>query len=186
MKYYIVYGSAGAYSDHTEWPVAVYSDQESANKHADKANERVKRLQFLGWNYSSIYDASGGDYQNGEVLKKQLNPYDADWRCDSYYSVSEVESGIDPLAPQDHGRAPKTGQCQDCCRVDDLRGHGQTAPGLMPVHLPFTEHSVRNKRQQSSDGNVYCTGGGKPPRSNNEDDYQGWLNAVKVDGGYYL
>jgi hypothetical protein len=43
MQYiYLVVGSIGEYSDHTEWTVAAYPDEEAANQHAKLCNEMAR------------------------------------------------------------------------------------------------------------------------------------------------
>ena len=65
---YVVEGSTGEYSDHREWPVAAYIDEDLAREHADKAKKWYLKnwRQGMGW----------------EDEDKLNNPYDPDMSLD--------------------------------------------------------------------------------------------------------
>ncbi len=48
-RVYLVVGSTGEYSDHTQWNVAAYTDKEQADLHAAAANEAVKGAEDMDW-----------------------------------------------------------------------------------------------------------------------------------------
>lgn len=41
---YIVIGATGEYSDHLEWPVKAYTDEDAAQDHVEKASRRANEL----------------------------------------------------------------------------------------------------------------------------------------------
>lgn len=83
MKIFIVEGSTGEYSDHDEWPVAAYKDEELAKEHVRLADEEYR--VWLG----------GRDPYSLGYLERQevVNSYDPEMRMDytglsySYYTV---------------------------------------------------------------------------------------------------
>lgn len=62
---YVVYGSTGEYSDHTEWTIAVYTTEEQAKDHAARATKWVKE---------------NIDYYDSDYDKSKTNPYDPSCR----------------------------------------------------------------------------------------------------------
>jgi hypothetical protein len=49
---YVVWGATGEYSDHQEWPVIAYEDEQLAQEHVTKASERYRELLAqIGNNY---------------------------------------------------------------------------------------------------------------------------------------
>lgn len=82
---FIVEGSTGEYSDHCEWPVAAYTNEEQAKLHVQKATERAKELMV------------GDKYEWSELSGKQLNEWDRGMHVDytgvnyRYYSVDLLD-----------------------------------------------------------------------------------------------
>lgn len=76
---YVVMGSTGEYSDHTEWAVAVYLEKEEAERHAELANKDVAGAESWTWSQRRGYTGK--------------NPYDVDCDIDytgTRYAVVEV------------------------------------------------------------------------------------------------
>ena len=70
---YIVIGACGEYSDHQEWPVAAYLDENTAKDHVVKAAEAYNHVV-----------ATIGDYAKWpwDDERRNLNPFDPDMRGD--------------------------------------------------------------------------------------------------------
>ena len=84
---FVVEGSTGEYSDHCEWPVVAYTDEEQAKLHVQKATERAKELMAR----------VGDKYEWSELSGKQLNEWDRNMYVDytgvnyRYYSVDLLD-----------------------------------------------------------------------------------------------
>lgn len=46
-KIYIVFGTAGEYSDRYEWPIIAYRERKDAEKHVINATERARELYAM-------------------------------------------------------------------------------------------------------------------------------------------
>jgi len=78
-KVYVVIGTTGEYSDHTEWPVISYLDKREARKHVENATRRAKQIEMRE------------DYGHPDRLQNQ---YDPDMRMDytgTTYFLWEVD-----------------------------------------------------------------------------------------------
>lgn len=64
-KIYMVYGMTGEYSDHIEWPVRAFADEEKAKELVLKASERAKEI-YARWQNSYM----------GFPKPKEQNEYD--------------------------------------------------------------------------------------------------------------
>lgn len=84
---FVVEGATGEYSDHCEWPVAAYSNEEQAKLHVQKATERAKEL----------IAQRGDGYWGWEEKEKQLNEWDRSMYVDytgvnyRYYPVDLLD-----------------------------------------------------------------------------------------------
>lgn len=108
MKVYIVEGSAGSYSDYSNWPVCAYLEQAEAELHSKLANEWIEknltRYKAEGKViYMEVMDIiklnPAAKYYEVEIEcfrnKGLINPYDkvsgASRQDDTGYNVIEVE-----------------------------------------------------------------------------------------------
>lgn len=83
---YVVYGSTGEYSDHTEWSVCYYWDKHRAENHAQLANSWLKE--------NDVYGAAS--WHAREAALKKKNPYDPNMSIDytgTLYDVHELKEG---------------------------------------------------------------------------------------------
>jgi hypothetical protein len=84
MLIYVVEGSTGEYSDHTEWLVKAYKDESKAKAHVVRATEVANKL----------FQSRESKFSEGE---NETNPYDPDMRMDytgvhyTYFSVELEE-----------------------------------------------------------------------------------------------
>ncbi len=95
---YIIEGSTGEYSDHREWPVAVYLHEDLAKRHIELATQRAHELmQKYDNNYCSYRWGSGYNQRTGP-LPEDINIYDLDMQWDytginyNYYKIEVRES----------------------------------------------------------------------------------------------
>lgn len=84
MKVYVVFGCTGEYSDHTQWNVAAYTEEEAANIHANLAND---------WLHCNTLHKS---QEPGLIGTRGVpeNPYDPDMQLD-YTGTSYCVEVID-------------------------------------------------------------------------------------------
>lgn len=92
MTIYIVCASSGMYSDRSEWLVAVYADEASANEHAAKAREYDEDAQRKLRGYLDD-DEADEDSETSSPSKYPKNPWDRQSPCYDavYYSVVAME-----------------------------------------------------------------------------------------------
>jgi hypothetical protein len=83
---YVVCGSVGEYSDHTEWMVAWYSDESAAKAHADAAQAEAEQLTSAK---TDRYDATS----------TPLDPFRQRDYCGEWatYCVATIERGKWPF-----------------------------------------------------------------------------------------
>jgi hypothetical protein len=112
MKYYLVMGSVGEYSDRAEWPVALYESEADAQKVAElaEAHSRKEDRIMSSWNsqvyapwwkanvqllYGNPAESSDRWPGYGEIQKskpvREPNPWDPDCGTGDTYWVTPVE-----------------------------------------------------------------------------------------------
>jgi ribosomal protein L6P/L9E len=85
MTIYIVEGSTGEYSDHQEWPVIAYKNEEDAKAHVEQASAFAREI--MAGSKSHMYND----------IRDAKNPYDVNMRIDytgvnyRYYSIELVD-----------------------------------------------------------------------------------------------
>jgi hypothetical protein len=81
---YVVMGSCGEYSDHTEWPIAAYADESIAKQHVEAASAAYREL------LQRVESADGSRYSLGRPPYQ--NVYDKDMQTDytgtDYYYIT--------------------------------------------------------------------------------------------------
>ena len=91
-KVYTVFGATGEYSDHCEWPIASYLDENEAQKHVTKVTKRENELLLLA-GFDGPYDYNfERDNEIAKTLKEEeLDPnYGRDYTGTNYYYVETV------------------------------------------------------------------------------------------------
>lgn len=86
---YAVIGHTGEYSDHTQWLVCVYPEEEQAKQHAELANVAVKELQ-RELNAIEDRDLTWDEEQQARQKLLREFPYDANVAVDYTGSRYEV------------------------------------------------------------------------------------------------
>ena len=91
---YLVMGTAGEYSDRTEWPVVAYLESHLAEEHVTLATQEANRL----WEeVDKIYEKPYAKFY--EYLEQNKNPYDLEMQTSYHYRPSyfiyviELEEG---------------------------------------------------------------------------------------------
>lgn len=106
-KIWIVEGSTGEYSDHSEWPIAFYEDEDLAKRHVEKAAARYREINVaLGYSEDGEGAANCGKCYRSprydcEAHKDLRNEWDPDMSIDytgTNYRCYSVERGTLELA----------------------------------------------------------------------------------------
>lgn len=90
-KVYIIVGTTGEYSDHTQWNVATYIDKDQAQIHLERLNEQIKSLKLDRESNNRPKRSYSDRKQERTKIERTLDPNITVDYTGVSYGIEEVE-----------------------------------------------------------------------------------------------